>query len=102
MSPYFAPALKKARRMASTLTIGMPQIAASTARLCVVRSARSAEVRAFWVRARVCAVFVAIINLPMTYSGPGARAATRHDRERPPQRATFLVSEQPRRALVLL
>jgi hypothetical protein len=33
MSPYFAPASRKnGYRMASTLTIGMPQIAASTAR----------------------------------------------------------------------
>src|SRR5262245_125916 len=41
MSPYPAPAAKNARRIASTLTIGMPQIAASTARRCSARSRSS-------------------------------------------------------------
>jgi hypothetical protein len=44
MSLYFAPTSRKyACRIASVLTSGMPQIAASTARRSMVRRARSSE-----------------------------------------------------------
>src|SRR5260370_36323898 len=44
MSLYFAPASRKyACRIASVLTSGIPQIAASTARRSMVRRARSSE-----------------------------------------------------------